>query len=524
MAQPITVPRWLKWTGAIIAVLIVLAVIVASMMDEPVRGYAEKQVNRQLKGYTLHIGKLDLHPLAFSLDLENVRFIQNRNPEPPMMQVPKWHASVQWRSLLKGKLVSEHVIERPAVYVTRPQAKAELKDPQQSVWQDALRELFPIEIDSLKVQDAEVTYFDHPKAQPLELTKVQFEAGNISNRSPGEGDYPSMMHLDAQLFDKGHITVDGTANFLSKPFLGVNVDFKLTTVPMRNLIGLVGRYSLILTDGVLDAEGRTEFSPWKQTADIRDVVMDRVKGDYVYRRNPTDKARRAEVVDAAKELKKNSGLVVTVKHGKVLQSELGFVNKSAKPDYRVFVTDINAEVDHFSNELKRLEGGDAAVKVTGRFMGTGQTVVAGTFRPEKPNPDFDLDVRIVKTQLKSFNDVLRAYADLDLSKGAFSFFSELSVKRGEVNGYVKPMFKDVEVYDPKQDTDKALTKKLYEAVIGGVADLLKNKDDNQIAAESDVTGPVPNPRADTWQIVGTLIQNAFFKAILPGLEKEYGKA
>jgi hypothetical protein len=86
------------------------------------------------------------------------------------------------------------------------------------------------------------------------------------------------------------------------------------------------------------------------------------------------------------------------------------------------------------------------------------------------------------------------------------------------------MFKDIEVYDPKQDADKAVTKKVYEAVVGGVADLLKNGNDQEIAAKSDVTGPVPNPRADTWQIVGTLIQNAFFKAILPGLEKEYGKA
>jgi hypothetical protein len=524
MAQALTVPRWLKWAGIVVAVLAVIAVIVASMMDEPMRGYVERQVNRQLKGYTLHIGKLDLHPLAFSLDLENVRFIQNRNPEPPIMQVPKWHASVEWSSLLKGKLVSEHVIERPAVYVTRPQAKSELKDPRRSVWQDAVRNLFPVEINSLKVHDAEVTYFDHPKAQPLELTKVQFEARNISNRSVEEGDYPSAMHLDAQLFEKGHIAVDGTANFLAKPFLGVNIDFKLAHVPVEKLIGVTGRYNVVLRDGTLDLEGRTEFSPWKQTADIRDLMLDGAKGDYVYRQHPLDNARRAEAVAIANELDKKSQLVVTVKHGKVLHSELGFVNKTAKPNYRVFVSDINAEVDHFSNQLKRLEGGDAVVKVTGRFMGTGQTVVAGTFRPEKPNPDFNLDVRIIKTQLKSFNDVLRAYADVDLSKGAFSFFSELSVKSGEVNGYVKPMFKDIEVYDPKQDADKAVTKKVYEAVVGGVADLLKNGNDQEIAAKSDVTGPVPNPRADTWQIVGTLIQNAFFKAILPGLEKEYGKA
>jgi len=69
-----------------------------------------------------------------------------------------------------------------------------------------------------------------------------------------------------------------------------------------------------------------------------------------------------------------------------------------------------------------------------------------------------------------------------------------------------------------------MTKKVYEAVVGGVKELLKNRPQQQVAAETDVSGPVPNPRADTWRIVATLIQNAFFQAILPGLEKEYGKA
>jgi Domain of Unknown Function (DUF748) len=523
MAQPLAVPRWLKWSGIALGLVLVLVVIAALYMDEPVRAYVEGQVNRQLKGYRLQIGKLDLHPLALSLDLENVTFIQNRHPEPPMAQVPKWHASVQWSQLVKGRLVSDHVIERPAVYVTRPQAKSELQDPRRSTWQDAARELFPLEINALTVQNAEVTYFDHPKAQPLELTDVQVQAGHISNRSR-EGEYPSTIHVDATLFKQGHITVDGTANFLAKPFLGVDVDFKVDNLPVQKMIGVTGRYNLILRDGLLEAEGRTEYSPWKQTADIREFVLDQAKGDYVYRQHPKDEARRAEAVDVAKEVKKKSDLVVTVQHGKVLHSELGFVNKSAKPDYRVFATDINAEIDHFSNELKRLEGGDAVVKVTGRFMGTGQTVMAGTFRPERPNPDFNLDVQIVKTELRSFNNVLRAYTDMDVAKGNFSFFSEMSIKNGQVEGYVKPIFKNVEVYDPKQDTDKALTKKVFEAVIGGVVELLKNEPHQQIAAETDVSGPVPSPRADTWQIVGTLIQNAFFKAILPGLEKEYGKA
>ena len=117
-------------------------------------------------------------------------------------------------------------------------------------------------------------------------------------------------------------------------------------------------------------------------------------------------------------------------------------------------------------------------------MGTGRTVAAGTFGRENPDPAFDLDVRIVKTELKSFNEVLRAYANIDVSKGAFSFFSRLSVKDGQVTGYVKPIFGNVEVYDPKQDEDKAVTRKLYEAVVGGVVELLKNPRTEQVAGTS----------------------------------------
>ncbi len=523
MAQAIRVPRWLKWTGAVFGVLVLIVLIAAALMDEPIRRYVEKAVNKQVKGYTLRIGKLDLHPLSLSLDVENVTFIQNRNPEPPMVQVPKWHASVQWSQLFKGSLVSDHAIERPAVYVTRPQAKSELNDPQRSTWQDALRKIFPLRINELKVKDAEVTYFDHPKARPLELTKVYFEAGNISNRGP-EQEYPSSMHLDADLFKNGHIKADGNANFLAKPFLGINVTFTVERVPVEDLIGVTGRYNVLLSDGVLATNGRVEYAPWKQVADIDDLLLEGVKADYVYRQHPRDNKHRAEAAAAAEKVKKDTILVVAVKHGKVLHSEFGFVNKSAKPEYRVFVDDVNAELDHFTTRLQDLEFGDAVVKVTGKFMGTGRSVIDGTFRPEKPNPDFNLGVQIVKTDLKSFNNVLRAYADMDVAKGNMSFFSELAIKDDQVRGYVKPIFRDVEVYDPQQDTDKAWTKKVSEAVVGGVVDLLKNGKREQVAAESDVSGPVSSPRADTWQIVGTLIQNAFFNAILPSLEREYGKA
>jgi hypothetical protein len=221
-------------------------------------------------------------------------------------------------------------------------------------------------------------------------------------------------------------------------------------------------------------------------------------------------------VAKAKEIHQDPTVRVKVEHGKILNSEVGFVNKTTSPDYRVFITEMNADLDNFSN---RLEEGTGVLKVTGKFMGSGPTVVTGTFRPEKPRPDFNLDVKIIKTKVDAFNDVLRAYGDLDTHTGTFAFFSELSVKDNRIHGYVKPLLKDVEVYDPKQDQDKALTKKLYEAVVGGVLGLLENTPRSEVATITDMSGPIENPRANTWEIVLKLVQNAFFEAILPGFKK-----
>ena len=62
----------------------------------------------------------------------------------------------------------------------------------------------------------------------------------------------------------------------------------------------------------------------------------------------------------------------------------------------------------------------------------------------------------------------------------------------------KPLFKNLDVYDPAQDKDKGVMKKMYEGLIGGLSDLLKNSPREEVATKADVSGPVENPRASTW--------------------------
>jgi hypothetical protein len=56
--------------------------------------------------------------------------------------------------------------------------------------------------------------------------------------------------------------------------------------------------------------------------------------------------------------------------------------------------------------------------------------------------------------------------------------------------------------------------------VGGVSKLLENRPRDEVATKTDVVGRLDDPRTSTWQVIVNLIQNAFFRAILPGFDEE----
>jgi hypothetical protein len=98
----------------------------------------------------------------------------------------------------------------------------------------------------------------------------------------------------------------------------------------------------------------------------------------------------------------------------------------------------------------------------------------------------------------------------------------LKARDGNLDGYVKPLFKGMKVYDKRQDRDKTMFKKLYEMLVGGVAGLLKNHERKEVATVANVSGRIDGAHTSGWQIAFRLIENAFFRSILPGFDRELG--
>ena len=116
--------------------------------------------------------------------------------------------------------------------------------------------------------------------------------------------------------------------------------------------------------------------------------------------------------------------------------------------------------------------------------------------------------------------MLRAYGKFDVAAGNFSLFSEIAVKNNRIEGYVKPLFSNLDVYNPAQDRDKSLGQKIYEKVVEGASKLLKNTPRKEVATVATISGPVEDIKAHIVEVVVKLLQNAFFKAILPGFDEQ----
>lgn len=508
--------RWILLAGAAV---ILLGGMALWFIDEPLRVYAERQLSSHIVGYTVHIGSLDFHPIGLSVDLENVTVVQDANPDPPLAHVAEWQASVQWEALLSGRLVSDHIIDRPVIHFTRPQAAREIKDAptQKDSWQAALFAVYPLKINELRIKDGDVTYRENATSNPIRLTNLQVRAENIRNVRSKPLQYPSRVQVDAEVAGGGRIKVDGHVDFFAEPSMGVDADVTLDEINLANLLPLTAQRQIQLTQGSLTTTGHVELAPAAQEVRLTSLSLHDVKADFVHaaQTKQLEQQTAQQVGRGAAKAANHPTLLLRIDQGKIERSEFGFVNQATNPSYRMFISGTELELENWSNQLSE---GTARVRLDGMLMGRGLTTVTGAFRPEVESPDFDLSVRILKTPVKTLNQLLRAYGGIDAASGLFSVFSEVSVKNGAVKGYLKPLFKDVTVYDPRQDRDKGMLNQIYEKTINALASILKNTPRDEVATKTDLSGTVENPQASTWELVLTLFQNAFFDAVLPGLE------
>ncbi|MDW7772083.1 MAG: DUF748 domain-containing protein [Desulfobulbaceae bacterium] len=502
---------WIFW----VIVLLLLIPIGSLLIDDPVRRYTIAQVNSRLDGYRVSVDDFDFNPFNLGLLVDNLKVVQLSHPDPPVLAMEELYFRLHWRELLSGRIVAVCEMVRPALHINLVQLREERRDKRdltEKGWQEALHEFYPLEINRLEINDGEFTYIDTDPDRPVTVSGIRGAATNIRNIHDPEQPYPSPFQVNAVLFDSGQLEMEGRANFLAEPYPGVTGGFQLNNAPLGYLEPVLNRLGVFLESGIFSSTGSLEYSPEIHDLRIKTLNISDLKVDYVHGGSPSEPEKQAP--EAGEESVPFRYIIENIN----IEGEAGFVNKTVSPDYRLYISGAALDIRGLSD---RFRTGEAEVSLTGKFMDNGDTQITGTFAELDARPEFSLMIKIVGARLKSLNNLLRAYGNFDVAEGSMTIYSDITVSRGRIDGFLKPFFADVEIYEGDQEKRKDLLQKMYEGFLEAMANLLENEP-KPLATLVDLSGPLENPEtSSTLEIILFMIRNAFFDAILPGFQERF---
>ena len=209
---------------------------------------------------------------------------------------------------------------------------------------------------------------------------------------------------------------------------------------------------------------------------------------------------------------------IEITHFEVTHGELHFVAPDRDPPVDVFVRDIKVVVRGLRNrpDLNRHDA-VATLLVEGVTPGNGQLALSSELEPLAPRPRFHLKLKIDKLSLPAMNQFLLAYGNVDVSAGEFTGYLEMIARDDHYQGYFKPFFENLQ-FKSASDADKSVFARLWEKMVAALAQIVKNRDTEQVALRIPFEGDFGATKVETWESIKTLFRNGFIQALAEGLD------
>lgn len=154
----------------------------------------------------------------------------NAKTQVPFLNFPKNDISIEWKSLFRGRIVSEIIMTSPEVIYVFEDQKTPVEGETADVddWSKALTEIVPIDINHFEVHDGKIA-FVQLQADPnidLNIDKIELTADNLRNVKSAAGTLPSPIHATAVTFGNGNMKLDGHINLI-KEIPDMDLEFAL---------------------------------------------------------------------------------------------------------------------------------------------------------------------------------------------------------------------------------------------------------------------------------------------------------
>jgi hypothetical protein len=199
----------------------------------------------------------------------------------------------------------------------------------------------------------------------------------------------------------------------------------------------------------------------------------------------------------------------------VEDGSLHFRSFTSDPPFDLYLKNINARLDNIRNITAKLENKlSSSLTLTANTMDGADVQGELHFDPLTKQPTFELKASVEQMRIKEANNFLRHYVKFDVESGLFSLYVEAAAANGKINGYAKPIIKDLKVTKENMGPIEAL----YKGALQVATKILENPNKKTVATRIVIKGNIDDPDTSLWSIIGNLLHHAFIQALLPQLD------
>jgi hypothetical protein len=192
--------------------------------------------------------------------------------------------------------------------------------------------------------------------------------------------------------------------------------------------------------------------------------------------------------------------------------------RSAKP-VDVYLSGVQATIEDLANIHDETTPLIAKVQAHGLAMDHADFDFRMTLDPFSYRPTFHMAMRLIGLDVTKINDMAMEYGNFDFQRGWFDLVVEADSKEGRLNGYAKPLFRNLKVFSLREDLKGNPFQALWEALVGATTAVLKNQPRDQFGTLVPFTGDVSGTTPNLLATIGNILRNAFVRAYLPRLER-----
>jgi hypothetical protein len=204
----------------------------------------------------------------------------------------------------------------------------------------------------------------------------------------------------------------------------------------------------------------------------------------------------------------------------IKEGAIHFRSFDRNPPVDVYLSSLHADIENLTNIHHDTTPLITTVTASALAMDQAKFEFNMKLNPFSYKPTYELGLRIIGLDVVQVNGLTQAYGDFDFKSGTFDLVAEINAREGYLDGYIKPIFRHIQVFNLKKDVQEDNPLQFFwQALVGVSAEVLKNQQRDQIATLIPFKGSVDGTQTDILSTVGNVLKNAFIRAYLPRFEQ-----